>query len=186
MGLVLKYSCRVICFFISVSAISATGAIQIHVARNAALAPYIGCKEYCTPNRKIKPRQARSRKLILCTTALLWAPHGLMWWDGRSWDRTWDWPMQAVLDASLGGRSGSDASCTTSCPATAAVYCPGRCGRRSCAPSAALIRWCTNGDTSATGRIQSLIFTIHKSDCKLYSSLINDLLASFPVHAFSI
>lgn len=75
--------------------------MQIDVARNAALAPYIGCKEYCTPYRKIKPCQARSRKLILCTTALLWALHSLMWWDGRSWDRTWDWIVQAVLGALL-------------------------------------------------------------------------------------
>lgn len=71
--------------------------MRVDVARNADLAPYIGCKEYFMPYRNLKPCQARSRKPTLCTAALCWALHRLMRWDGRRWDRI----LEAILATPL-------------------------------------------------------------------------------------
>ena len=139
----------------------------IDVARKADLAACMGCKEYCTPSRKIKPCQARNSKLMPSTVALLWVLHSLLWWDGRNGERAWGGILQAVPDRTLLWHSiaahtwlwcsSSYTSCTKSGRATAAVRCPGHCGRRSHAPSAALNWGRTNSDTSATGRSQELI-----------------------------
>lgn len=96
--------------------------VRVDVARNADLAPYIGCKEYFMPYRNLKPCQARSRKPTLCTAALCWALHFLMRWDGRRWDRI----LEAILATPLSCSgmlqcSDSFTPCTRSCTATAAI-----------------------------------------------------------------
>lgn len=170
MVVVLKYSCRVICFPISLPAISAVVAIR--------------CGQKC---------RLGSMDWVQRTLCISEEDKAVSSWKQKAAPSQCNSPVSPAQPRGVGWEMlrdpGQDIPARQQpCPHPELLRAPALPAPGEAHPP--LLTWGQpRGDTPAAGPAQPLLFrqfSQHtKSDCKLYSSLINDLLASFPTHGFS-